>query len=136
MHHILRVLRLEFTIPLLVWICLVACIGLDYYTTNNIVINNLTKLYNIKGACSFIQDYIFQIKPSYYYYYYLNSTTKNNNKNFQLPTRRTSTFNLQVFNIYKQTYDQHFSSTFKFNFFKNYLAHEVIIASTKDFKCT
>jgi len=38
-------------------ICLFACISLEYYTTNNntfndIVISNLTKLYNITCACS------------------------------------------------------------------------------------
>jgi len=60
------------------------------------VINNLTKLYNIKCACYFIQDYIFQIKPSYYFYY-LNSTTKKQEQEQELPTTKTSTFNLQVF---------------------------------------
>jgi hypothetical protein len=63
MHHILGILKLEFTTPLLFW-NLSSCIGLDYYTTNNntfndIIINNLTKLHNITCACSFAQDYIF-----------------------------------------------------------------------------
>jgi len=40
-----------------------ACIGLDYYTTNNntfndIIINNLTKWCNITYACFFNQNYI------------------------------------------------------------------------------
>ncbi len=52
-HHILGVLMLKITILLLFWNCFkLACIGLDYYTTNNntfndIIINNLTKLYDI-----------------------------------------------------------------------------------------
>ncbi len=96
MHHILGILRSEFTILLLFWICFLTCIGLDYYTTNNIfndiVINNLTKLLNIKCACFFIQDYTFQIKPSYYYCF-LNSTTKNNTitSNFQQQEQVPST---------------------------------------------
>jgi hypothetical protein len=70
MYHILGVLMLKITILLLFWIKL-ACIGLDYYITNNntfndIVINNLTKLYNITWSCSSIQDYIFQTKPPFY----------------------------------------------------------------------
>ncbi len=74
MHYILRVLKLEFTIFGLLLhlccfgICLLAFIGLDYYTTkntfNDMVISNLTKLYNITYAFSFTQDYIFQNKHS------------------------------------------------------------------------
>jgi hypothetical protein len=78
MHHILEILRLEFTICGLLLhfccfgICLFACIGLNYYTTNNntfnnIVISNLTKLY-ITCVCSSIQDHIFQIKTSFYFW--------------------------------------------------------------------
>ncbi len=77
MDYILRVLKLEFTIfGLLIHlcyfgICLFACIGLDYYTTkdtfNDMVINKLTKLYNITCAFSFNQDYIFQTKPPFYF---------------------------------------------------------------------
>jgi hypothetical protein len=76
MHHIFGVLKLELTIIGLLLhlcyfgICVIAYIGLDYYTTNknkfkNIVINNVNKLYNITCVCSFIQDYIFQIKPPF-----------------------------------------------------------------------
>ncbi len=68
---ILGVLRLEFTIFGVLLhlccfrICFLKCVGLDYYTNNtfnDIVINNLTKLYNITRACSFTKDYIFQTK--------------------------------------------------------------------------
>ncbi len=58
MHYIFEILRLEFTIPLLFWKLFLACISLDYYRTNhtfnNIVISNLTNLYNIIGAWSSI----------------------------------------------------------------------------------
>jgi len=75
MHHILGVLKLKFTIfDLLLHLCcfgifLFACIGLDYYTTNNNTFNeiviNLTILYNITCACPSTQDNIFQTKPAF-----------------------------------------------------------------------
>ncbi len=59
-------MRLEFTNLYCFGIFFLACISLDYYTTNNtfndIVINNLNKLYHITCACSCIQYYIFSIK--------------------------------------------------------------------------
>jgi len=39
---------------------------------NDVIINNLTKLYNITCACSFIQDYIFQIETPFYFLKTLN----------------------------------------------------------------
>ncbi len=72
MHYIFEILRLEFTIPLLFWKLFLACIGLDYYRTNHtfndIVISNLTNLYNIIGAWSSIQIYIFQAKSTLYFW--------------------------------------------------------------------
>jgi hypothetical protein len=62
-HHILEVCGLKFIMYLCCFgICFLTCIGLDYYTINNntfndVVINNLTKLY-ITCACYFIQEYI------------------------------------------------------------------------------
>jgi hypothetical protein len=62
---------LEFTIPLLFWKKNWACIGLDYYTTdhtfNDIGISTLTNLYNIIGAQSSIQVYIFQANSTPYF---------------------------------------------------------------------
>jgi hypothetical protein len=77
MHHILEVLKLKFAIFDLLFqlhcfgLCLFACIGLDYYTIDNtfndIIINNITKLYNITCACFFTQNYIFQTSPPFYF---------------------------------------------------------------------
>jgi hypothetical protein len=78
MHHIFKELSLEFTIFGLLLhiccfgICLLARIGLDYYTTknntfNDIIINNLTKLCNMTCACFFIQTHILQAQPSFYF---------------------------------------------------------------------
>ncbi len=88
MHRILGTLKLEFNMPLLVW-NLSSCIGLDYYTTNNntcidIIINNLTKLYNITCTCSFTQDYILKTKPQFYF-----------RKNLQRSRTKTKKINLQ-----------------------------------------
>ncbi len=88
MHDILGILKLEFTMPVLFW-NLSSGIGLDYYTTNNntfndIIISNLTKLYNITCACSFTQDYIYFLKPQFYFW-----------KNLQPSRTKTKKFNLQ-----------------------------------------
>jgi hypothetical protein len=72
MHQIFEILRLEFTIPLLFWIFFFACVGLDYYITNktfnDIVISNLTNLYNITSAWSSIQVSNFQTKSTPYFW--------------------------------------------------------------------
>ncbi len=68
MHHIFRILKLEFTIFGLLFhifcfgIYFFDCIGLDYHITNNntfcnIIINNLTKLYNI--TCIFFYSRLY-----------------------------------------------------------------------------
>jgi hypothetical protein len=75
MHHILEVLMLKFTIfvlftsILLFGICFLACIGLDYMTTNNnrfndVVISNLAKLY-ITSVFFYSRLYIF--KQNYHF---------------------------------------------------------------------
>jgi hypothetical protein len=99
MHYILEVLKLESLYLCCFGINILACIGLDYYTTNNntftdIVMNNLIKLY-ITCACSSIQNYNFQKKsPFYFLKSFQLSTSKNENKNLQPPRRKTRTFNL------------------------------------------
>jgi len=70
-HHILGILRFNFTIPLLFGFFFKTCINSNYYITNNntineIVISNQTKLY-ITCVCSFIEEYIFQTKPFFYF---------------------------------------------------------------------
>jgi len=80
MYHILGILRFKFTIFGILLhlycfgICVFACINLGYYTTNNntfndIVISNLTKLYNITCECSSTSKTIFFPKKWPFYFW-------------------------------------------------------------------